>query len=64
MEELDLTGLRKVIDKYLFTEKFPLRDEIIDIMQMRPNLRERCPTTERIIDKIILFDEMFIDGVD
>ena len=63
-EGLEFSGLRKVIDNYLFTEKSPLRDEIIDIMEMPPKLKERSTITERIIDKIKAFVETFIDGVD
>ena len=63
-EGLDMDGLQKVIGDYLFTEKTPLRDEIIDIMNTRPGLKERRAITERIIDKIKAFVETFIDGVD
>ena len=63
-EGLEFSGLRKVIDNYLFTEKTPLRDEIIDIMEMPPKLKERRTIAERIIDKIRAFVETFIDGVD
>ena len=63
-EGLEFSGRRKVIDQYLFTEKTPLRDEIIDIMEMPPKLKERRTIAERIIDKIKAFVETFIDGVD
>ncbi len=63
-EELDIDGLQKVIGEYLFTEKTPLRDEVIAIMHTRPKLRERGTVTERIIEKIKEFVETFIDGVD
>ena len=63
-EGLEFSGLRKVIDNYLFTEKTPLRDEIIDIMEIPPKLKERRTIAERIIDKIKAFVETFIDGVD
>ena len=63
-EGLEFSGLRKVIDNYLFTEKTPLRDEIIDIMGVTPKLKERSTIVERIIDKIKAFVETFIDGVD
>ncbi len=63
-EELDVDGLQKVIGDYLFTEKTPLRDDVIAIMQTRPNLKERGTITERIIGKIKSFVETFIDGVD
>ncbi|MFQ3247548.1 MAG: type I restriction enzyme R subunit [Arenicella sp.] len=63
-EGLDSEGLEKVIGDYLFTEKTPLRDDVIAIMQTRPGLKERGTITERVIDKIKAFVETFIDGVD
>jgi len=58
-EELD-----KVLANYLFTEKTPMRDDVIGIMEKRPSLRERSTVAERVIAKIKAFVETFIDGVD
>lgn len=63
-EGLDAKGLEKVIGNYLFTEKPPLRDEVIGILETRPKLRERGNISERVIGKIRDFVETFIDGVD
>ena len=63
-ENLDIDGLHNVIGDYLFTEKAPLRDDVISIMQARPSLKERKPVAERIISKIIDWVETFVDGVD
>lgn len=63
-EGLDPDGLEKVLGDYLFTEKVPMRDEIIEIMQSRPKLKERSTIAERVIGKIRDFVETFIDGVD
>ncbi|MCI5179481.1 MAG: hypothetical protein D3911_09240 [Candidatus Electrothrix sp. AW3_4] len=63
-EGLHLQGLQKIIGDYLFTEKPPMRDDVIKIMEKRPGLRERKPVSERIISKIKAFVETFIDGVD
>lgn len=63
-EGLDPDGLEKVLGHYLFTEKTPMRDEIIEIMETRPSLRERSTVAERVIGKIRDFVETFIDGVD
>lgn len=64
VEGLHLEGLQKIIGDYLFTEKPPMRDDVIKIMKKRPGLRERKPVSERIISKIKAFVETFIDGVD
>ena len=62
-EQLHAEQLQDVIGDYLFTEKKPLRDDIINIMKKRPGLRERKTTAERITGKIIDFVETFISGV-
>lgn len=62
-ENLDLEMLNKLISSYLFTEKQPLRDEVVETMKEKPGLRERKKTSERIIDKIKDFIETFINGM-
>ncbi len=63
-EDLDTEGLKKVIGDYLYTERTPLRDDVIAIMHTPPKLRDRGTVTERIIGKIKSFVETYIDGVD
>jgi type I restriction enzyme R subunit len=63
-EGLDVEGLEKVIGNYLFTEKTPMRDDVIGIMSKRPSLKERASISERVIHKIKDFVQTFIDGVD
>ncbi len=62
-EGLDLDGLEKVIGNYLFTEKTPMRDDVIGIMGKRPALKERASISERVIRKIKDFVQTYIDGV-
>jgi type I restriction enzyme R subunit len=63
-EDLSSEGLQAVIGNYLFTEKAPMRDDVIEIMNKRPSLRERGSIAERVISKIREYVETFIDGVD
>jgi type I restriction enzyme R subunit len=63
-EALDLTGLNKVLSNYLYKEKLPMRDEVIEIMQEPPSLRMRKTVAERIIEKIRHFLLTFVEGVD
>ncbi|MEH6808143.1 MAG: type I restriction endonuclease subunit R [Hyphomonas oceanitis] len=63
-EGLDLEGLERVIGDYLFTEKPPMRDDVIEIMAEKPKLKQRVTIASRVIDKIRDFVETFIDGVD
>jgi type I restriction enzyme R subunit len=62
-ENLDSQKLEKVIGDYMFTEKIPLRDDIIDTMNIRPSLKERKMKAERITNKILEFVEIFISGI-
>lgn len=62
-ENLDNTKLNDIIGKYLFTQKQPLRDEVIGLMNERPSLKERASASGRILNKIIAFVETFIDGM-
>lgn len=63
-EGLTREGLDKVVAGYLFTEKTPMRDDVIGIMEKRPALRERRTVADRVIDKIKTFVETFVEGVD
>ena len=63
-EGIKQEGLEQVIGAYLFTEKTPMRDDVIGIMEKRPALRERRSVADRVIEKIKRFVETFIDGVD
>jgi type I restriction enzyme R subunit len=62
-EDLDQEKLQEVIGKYLFTEKTPLRDDIVGMLNSRPALKQRKNIAERITDKIINFVDTFINGV-
>ena len=59
-----MEGLENIIGRYLFTEKPPMRDEVISIMETRPKLRERRNVAERVIGRIKDFVQTFVDGVD
>lgn len=63
-EGLDPDGLEAVIGNYLFSERPPMRDEVIGILVERPGLRQRATIAERVIGKIKEFVTTFIDGVD
>ena len=62
-ENLNPEKLEKIIGNYLFTEKTPMRDDIISMVTKRPTLKERGKTAERITQKILSFVETFISGI-
>ena len=62
-ENLDKDKLEKVIGDYIFTEKEPLRDDLIDMLHKRPSLKERSSTSNRLKNRIIDFVETYNTGV-
>ena len=62
-EKLDKDKLEKVIGDYLFTGKEPLRDDLIDMLDKRPSLKERSSTSERLKNKIVDFVDTYVNGV-
>ena len=62
-EGLEVDKLQEVIGNYLYTERTPIRDEIVAILKVKPKIRERKTIAERIINKIKDFVETFIDGI-
>lgn len=62
-EDLDYNRLVDIISNYLFTEKIPLRDDVIGLLNNRPSLKERASISKRITNKIIDFVNTFFDGM-
>lgn len=63
-EQLEPEQLEEVIARYIYTEKEPLRDEVVSIMKAKPSLAKRKTTAERVIGKIVSFVETFISGIE
>ncbi|WP_236974736.1 type I restriction endonuclease subunit R [Membranihabitans maritimus] len=62
-ENLNAAKLNTVISNYLFTKKEPLREELIEVMNTRPKLKERKKASNRVLDRIKKFVETFIEGM-
>ncbi|HBF88040.1 MAG TPA: deoxyribonuclease HsdR [Bacteroidales bacterium] len=62
-ENLVPEKLQSIIDNYLFTERKPLNDEIVDSLKSKPKILERKNIVERIIDKIVNFVDTFVEGM-
>lgn len=62
-ESLEPEKLEEVISTYMYTEKEPLRDNVVAIMKTRPPLATRRSTADRVIGKIVDFVETFISGI-
>ena len=63
-ENLSLEKTEKLIENYLFAEREPLRDEVLELIEgEKPTLLERKKIGERILGKIKSFVETFINGM-
>lgn len=62
-EKLIPEKLAKIIEGYIFTEKKPLRDDIIAALNFKLKLLERAKIVSRVTKKILYFVETYITGV-
>lgn len=62
-EKLSPDKLDEVIGNYIFTERKPLPDDIVNMLQVKPKILERKSVVQRITDKILGFVETFINGM-
>jgi type I restriction enzyme, R subunit len=62
-ERLNPDKLQNVIEHYLFTERKPLREEIVSTLETKPKIRERSTIIERVSNRIYEFVETFISGM-
>lgn len=63
-EKLSAERTEKLIEDYLFAEREPLRDEVLELIEgNKPTLLERKKTGDRILTRILDFVETFINGM-
>ncbi len=62
-ENLSEAKTELLIENYLFAEREPLREEIIDLIEgEKPTILKRKTVGDRILNKIIAFVETFVNG--
>jgi type I restriction enzyme R subunit len=63
-EKLSSEKTEKLIEDYLFAEKTPLRDEVLELLEgEKPSLLQRKKLGDRILSRITDFVEIFINGM-
>lgn len=63
-ENLSADKTHKLIENYLFAEREPLRDEVLDLIEgEKPSVLLRKKLGDKILNKIVGFVETFINGV-
>ena len=63
-EMLSVEKVDKIIENYLFNDRLPLRDAVLDLIDgKQPTILERKKVGDRIVDKIVRFVETFMNGM-
>jgi len=62
-EKLIPVKLQDIIENYLFTERKPLREDIVSTLKTKPRILERGVIIERVTSRIYDFVETFINGM-
>ena len=63
-EKLSASKTQLLIEDYLYAEREPLRDEILELLEgEKPTLLERKKVGDRILKKILNFVDTFINGM-
>ena len=63
-EKLSAEKTQSLIEDYLYAEREPMRDEILELLEgEKPTLLERKKTGDRILKKILNFVDTFINGI-
>jgi type I restriction enzyme R subunit len=63
-EKLSADKTQALIEDYLYAEREPLRDEILELLEgEKPTVLERKKTGDRILKKILNFVDTFINGI-
>lgn len=63
-EQLDPDKITDIIGDYLFTERQPMSEDIVNALKTKPKILERKPIVERVTAKLMAFIETFIEGVE
>lgn len=61
-EGLYKTAVDKMISSYLFTEKLPYRDDIVEAMLNKPSILKRRVVSQRVLDRVLDYIGTFVDG--
>ena len=64
-ENLSSEKTQKLIEDYLYAEREPLRDELLNLIEGdKPSVLKRKTIGDRILNKVVNFVETFINGMD
>ena len=62
-ENLDKAQFKSLMDAYLYSGQEPIRDDVFKCLDNRPSILQARHIGERIIEKMIEFVEVFVNGM-
>ena len=62
-EKLDQEEFHKLIESYVYSDKLPIRNDVLDCLDKRPSVLKAKEIGDRIIDKMRDFAQIFIRGI-
>ena len=62
-ENIPQEKVSRIIGEYLFTERKPLPETIVNLLETKPKILERRSIVERITEKILNYIDVFISGI-
>ena len=64
-EQLSSEKTQKLIEDYLYAEREPLRDQLLDLIEgEKPSVLKRKSIGDRLLSKVVDFVETFINGME
>lgn len=63
-ENISQEKVGRIISEYLFTERKPLPETIVDLLETKPKLLERKSIVQRITEKILNYVDVYINGIE
>ena len=61
-ENINPDKLKEMVDRFIFTERQPLNDEIVEMLNETPKILERQEITQRVKDEVMGLIDIFMTG--
>lgn len=60
-EKLNADKLKKLTEDYLFTQRIPTKQEVIEVLENQPSIMQRAKIGETVLNKFLNFIDMFFN---
>lgn len=60
-EKINADKLKKLTEDYLFTQRIPTKQEVIEVLENQPSIMQRAKIGETVLNKFLNFIDMFFN---